>query len=759
MWRMKSRSLTLACNLIALITFLNNIYSQKKWDGGGGDSLWNNPYNWQPVGVPEGGDTVVLDNQWILSNYHVLLPDSMVAANAYSIRIQPANSYQINLIIPSTNTAAPALTLGALDTAIFIGEGGTLLNNSGANAGNTILITGKFKIENGGKYVHQTLRGNALLISNLVTGADTRKGIFEFNVPGNSAYTISASGRTFGSLVLNGQNTTRKTYSSSGSNKLTIEGDFIIHEQAGYSSSLTNNISIGGDLIIKGRLLINPVSGDTTGRCLESTGANQLMSITGIFNQGVHFRKWMITGNYRIENSIINIEHPNGLFHITPGSYIDMGTSIIKGAGKVKVDSNTNIATSARTIIGIDSMSNIQTEQLDIYQKVGFVCYGPITQSTGERFPSSISRLQLTKSKEKLRLTKSITVQDSLLLSKGIITLPDTAAITIGNYTNPGNDSSFITGSVIQSSKKLELIFPTGIDSVFAPARITRNTGSIKEYAIKVSRFSLNDSLLQTHPPVEKITSKMYWEFEQSDTSQSDGTVRLEILNNQNENLSCVAAFDTVDNKWKLPPNTNVTPNTNVLSVNISMFKQGKITIGKLEQHALPLKNILLKQLNSREGITLLWSVNDDENAQYYLIEQSKDGSHFESKDSVVSSKHKGQMSYKRILMTAYKNMVFFRVIGIDLDGNKYHSNIVHAQSRGVNTSIYPNPSSNRLYIQTQQKIIAIKIIHPNGKIASIIPLRDKVGYYLSISSFSSGNYYLQIASTKGLETHAFMKQ
>jgi hypothetical protein len=756
---MKSMSLTLACILIAQISFLNNIYSQKKWDGGGGDSLWNNPYNWQPDGVPKGGDTVVLDNQWILSNYHVLLPDSMVTANAYAIRIQPAYSYEINLIIPSTNTAAPALMLGALDTAIFIGEGGSLLNNSGANAGNTILITGKFKIANGGKYVHQTLRGNTLLISNLVNGADTQKGIFEFNVPGNSAYTISASGRTFGSLVLNGQNTTRKTYSSSGSNKLTIEGDFIIQEQAGYSSSLTNNISIGGDLIIKGRLFINPVSGDTTGRCLESNGANQLISIPGLFNQGVHFRKWMINGNYRMQNSIINIEHPTGLFHITPSSYIDMGSCIIKGAGKVKVDSNTNIATSARTIIGIDSMSNIQTEQLDIYQKVGFVCYGPITQSTGERFPSRISKLQLTKSKEKLYLTKSITIQDSLLLSKGIITLPDTAAITIGNYTNPGNDSSFITGSVIQSSKKLELIFPTGIDSVFAPARITRNTESIKEYAIKVSRFSLNDSLLQTHPPVEKITSKMYWEFEQSDISQSDGTARLEILNNQHENLSCITAFDTVDNKWKLPPNTIVTLNNNVLSANISMINKGKLTIGTLEQHVLPLNNILLKQMNSREGITLLWSVNDDANAQYYLIEQSKDGSHFESKDSIVSAKYKGQMSYKKILMTLYKNMAFFRVSGIDLDGNKYHSNIVHAQSRVVNSSIYPNPNSNRLYIKTQQKIIAIKIVHPSGKVASIIPMQDDVGYYLSTASLSSGNYFLQIVSTRGLETLTFLKQ
>jgi hypothetical protein len=103
--------------------------------------------------------------------------------------------------------------------------------------------------------------------------------------------------------------------------------------------------------------------------------------------------------------------------------------------------------------------------------------------------------------------------------------------------------------------------------------------------------------------------------------------------------------------------------------------------------------------------------------------------------------------------------MVFFRVSGIDLDGNKYHSNIVHAQSRIVNTGIYPNPSSNRLYIKTQQKIIALKIIHSNGKATSIIPMQDEEGYYLSTASLSSGNYFLRIKSTSGLETIAFIKQ
>jgi hypothetical protein len=751
--------MTLAYFLIVQLAFHNSSYGQKKWDGGGGDSLWTNPNNWQPNGVPEITDTVVLDNLLVLSSYRVLLPDSTVAASAYSISIQPAQNHQIDLIIPATNTAAPALTLSALDTAIYIGEGGSLVNNSGASAGNAIVLTGKFKICNGGKYIHQTLRGNALLISNLVSSPETVKGIFEFNVPANSAYTISASGRTFGTLVLNGQNTIRKTYTSSGINKLTIEGDFIIKEQAGFSSSLTNTISIGGDLIVNGRLYINPVSGDTVGRSIVSTGIGKMISITGLFNQGVHFRKWIITGSYRMVNSTIPIEHPSGLFQFTTGSYIDMGASIIKGVGKVIVDSNTIIATSARTIVGADSMSNLQTEQLYIHHKVGFICYGTIAQSIGERFPSSISSLHIAKSNEQLSLIKSITVNDSLLLIKGIITLPDTTAITIGNYVNHGNDSSYVAGSVIHSSKRFELIFPVGIDSLFAPVSIMRSTDSLKPITIKVNRFSSIDALPQTHPPVEKITSKIYWTIIQPDSTYSAAGERLEIRNDLNEKSNCIAVFDNVDNTWKLAENSTATPNSNVLSTHITVSPNSRFTIGKLEQHALPLNNIFLKQVNSRDEITLHWTVNDDENAQYYLIEQSKEGSLFVPKDTVVSIKVKGQVRYKKTVKPAFKSTSFFRVSGVDLDEKRYYSNIVHVQSRIIRSTVYPNPSTNKLYIKTNQKIIGLKIIHPNGKFVPIIPVQDSEGYYIMTRILPVGNYFLQIKSASGIETIAFMKQ
>ncbi|MEY2811720.1 MAG: hypothetical protein RI991_715, partial [Bacteroidota bacterium] len=151
MWRMKLTRLLLICFFIAPLLFQQTTNAQKRWDGEGGDSLWSNLLNWHPNGIPTNGDTVILDNQWIHSNYQVYLPDSMVTAYAHSIRIQPS-MYKISLLIPFSNTAAPALSLNALDTAIYIDNGGCLINNSGASAGNPIAISSKLKILNGGRY-------------------------------------------------------------------------------------------------------------------------------------------------------------------------------------------------------------------------------------------------------------------------------------------------------------------------------------------------------------------------------------------------------------------------------------------------------------------------------------------------------------------------------------------------------------------------------------------------------------------------------
>ena len=54
-------------------------YSQKKWDGIGGDNNWSNSTNWFPDGVPLPGDLVILDNSLVSGSYTVQLPSGAVS--------------------------------------------------------------------------------------------------------------------------------------------------------------------------------------------------------------------------------------------------------------------------------------------------------------------------------------------------------------------------------------------------------------------------------------------------------------------------------------------------------------------------------------------------------------------------------------------------------------------------------------------------------------------------------------------------------
>ena len=196
--------------------------AQKLWDGEANDGKWNSDSNWYPNGVPLATDDVILNNNFMSIPYTVTMPNGSGSIQISSLTIQSNALNPISLNIPDVNTASPAISLNNL----IIGNGGILINNSGATAGNTFLINGNMKIENGGKYIHRTIRGNAYLISKLMNSANNKNGTMEFDVPGTAGYTLSLSGRSFGTLILSANKAGgKKTYSGSGNGNLTIYGN------------------------------------------------------------------------------------------------------------------------------------------------------------------------------------------------------------------------------------------------------------------------------------------------------------------------------------------------------------------------------------------------------------------------------------------------------------------------------------------------------------------------------------------------------
>ena len=221
--------------------------SQKKWDGGGSNNQWNNALNWSGNTLPSITDDVVLDNSLVASNYTVELPPAAVTVR--TITISPAASGSIELTLTPSNTLVPGLTVTGPGYGLTINSGGVFRNSSGSTSGNTVRVTDSIRINNDGKYVHNSVSGHSANVAVLAKIAGTERGIMELDIPSASS-TISISGRTFGKFVL------RSTaaggtcnYTASGTGRVSIRHNLDIGPGVNFSINCGDTIFVSGDLL------------------------------------------------------------------------------------------------------------------------------------------------------------------------------------------------------------------------------------------------------------------------------------------------------------------------------------------------------------------------------------------------------------------------------------------------------------------------------------------------------------------------------
>jgi len=114
-----------------LVCAYSNSWGQKKWDGEGNDSLWNNAKNWYPDGLPLSTDSVVIDNSIFQKDIFIWVTDT-TSIVVHALTIQPSNALRITLEIPTNNSQNPALSVLSKGNSISIYPNGTLINQSGA---------------------------------------------------------------------------------------------------------------------------------------------------------------------------------------------------------------------------------------------------------------------------------------------------------------------------------------------------------------------------------------------------------------------------------------------------------------------------------------------------------------------------------------------------------------------------------------------------------------------------------------------------
>lgn len=312
-----------------------------RWDGEAGDGQWGNPLNWENDRVPGTADDVILDNTYVADNYIVFLPSGNVQVVLLSLSILP-DSFTIECVLPSTNTVSPALQLTRAGDAFIIGAGAVFRNASGASSGTPVTVTsaGSVRINNGGKYIHQTRRAHTdFLVSRLSAAAGTEDGIFEFDVPGTASYTVSASGRTFGKLVFSAETAgAPHTYTGAGINPVLMRGGLEIKANAAFTyGANTNTITIEKNCVIDSGSVFNIANGsnDATVRLKGDLINNGTITETGsssasawIFN-GTEIQHISCTGSINQEVRLL-IDNPQGVILETP-LYLDYGLEFLEG--------------------------------------------------------------------------------------------------------------------------------------------------------------------------------------------------------------------------------------------------------------------------------------------------------------------------------------------------------------------------------------------------------------------------------------------
>jgi hypothetical protein len=247
------------------------------WDGGGDGISWNDANNWVGNVAPTSADDVVLDNSVVPGTYTVNLPTGAVTISIHKLTITPAAGNTIALILPSGNTANPGFSVGDATAGtddIILNSGAILRNSSGATVSSNGIeanttTNGTVRINNGGRYIHNTSRSTGGIVPSLSTAAGTETGVFEYDSPGTGSVSISASGRNYGTLILT-RSAGAAIYTSSGGSALTVRGNFIINGGVTYNSSMTGAMNVGKDFTNNGAALTLP-----TGQAVNLNGTTE----------------------------------------------------------------------------------------------------------------------------------------------------------------------------------------------------------------------------------------------------------------------------------------------------------------------------------------------------------------------------------------------------------------------------------------------------------------------------------------------------
>ncbi|MEO7047239.1 MAG: T9SS type A sorting domain-containing protein [Ferruginibacter sp.] len=168
--------------------------------------------------------------------------------------------------------------------------------------------------------------------------------------------------------------------------------------------------------------------------------------------------------------------------------------------------------------------------------------------------------------------------------------------------------------------------------------------------------------------------------------------------------------------------------------------------------NALPVTLTSFYAVKQNASVKLSWETENEINFINFIIERSSDNAHWQSFNQVNALNASGHNNYSVVDTNPFNGINLYRLKQINSDGSYKYSNIVRVDfTKRVSVSIFPNPASKTINVQSDKKITGLYIIDMNGEIVKQLNTSTVNSY--DISNIASGIYILKIITGEDVQS------
>jgi hypothetical protein len=330
-----------------------------------------------------------------------------------------------------------------------------------------------------------------------------------------------------------------------------------------------------------------------------------------------------------------------------------------------------------------------------------------INKTVGSANPN-FTRLTMEKSADEVTLNTRINITSLLTMTSGIMNTTATNVLHMNNNTSTsiGNAISYVDGPMeydMALNGTRTLNFPLGDDADWRPAQLTltHNAGTNFTYTSEVFNYNANLFGYTMPAGITYVSYMHYWQLDRSATTNLTAASAT-LYYGANDGVTDPAELRMVKTigtgtVWNNIGGTGTAVGTGSITSSVNFTTFSKFTLANTLAGINPLPIELLSfnaQVCNSKEVCLDWTTASEINNDYFTLERSMDGIHFEPIGIVDGAGNSSALlDYRFTDQQPLSGTSYYRLKQTDFNGEYTYSEIrtVTFSSEG-SISVFPNP-------------------------------------------------------------------